>query len=86
MNEQIDASLNQIIGLTLEEYKNFKPQTVADKLALALIEDAFEEGGTRAIQIIAERSSGRATAKKDEVKGKGKLEEIMLNQKAAMKL
>jgi hypothetical protein len=65
MNELIDESLNKIIALSLEEFEKFEPVTVADRLALVLVTDAFDDegGGVRAIQLIADRAGGRAVAK-----------------------
>jgi hypothetical protein len=74
------VSLNKIIGLTLDEYKKFKPETVADKLALVLVKASFEEdGGVRAIQLIADRAGGRAVAK---IKSETKSELAELVRKA----
>lgn len=64
MDELIDEALKKILGLKLAEFKKYKPETVADSLAVALVKDALGEGGTRAISVIADRLGGRATPKK----------------------
>lgn len=75
MNELIDASLQKLIALTIEEYAAFTPATIADKLAKALVDDAFDEGGTKSIALIADRSAGRATQRRAQTQEKNSLAE-----------
>lgn len=66
MNFLIDESINELLKLSLEDFKKYNPETVADALAFELMKNAMGDGGIKAIQIIADRSSGRAvTVKKD---------------------
>lgn len=67
MNFLIDESINSLLRLSMEDFNTYKPETVADSLAYELMKNALADGGIRAIQIVADRSAGRAVATKKEI-------------------
>lgn len=66
MNFLIDESIKEILELGVDEFEKFVPKTVADALAIKLLKTALSEDGIKALQIVADRSSGRPTVAKVE--------------------
>lgn len=66
MNFLIDEAINKLLGLDLVDFKEFVPVTVAEALAFSLMKEALSSEGIKAIQIIADRSGGRAVGVKKE--------------------
>lgn len=66
MNEKVDEAISMIMDLSIKEYEEFKPSTVAENLALQLVHIALNDGGFRAIQLVTERTAGKVSVNKKE--------------------
>lgn len=68
MDRLIDSSISRMLEMGIKEAEGYEPKTIAEALAKKLISEAMKEEGIKAIQIIADRTSGKAAQVKEDNK------------------
>lgn len=78
MNEMIDAALARMMTMTEDELDSLDQAslTIADKIAISIIHEAFESGGS-AMKLLVERVGGTPIAKNINVIKSEKSESIV---------
>lgn len=60
--KEISHAIRHILTLDDDQLANYKPDTVAERLALVRIQQAIKKGGLFDAQYITDRAEGKATA------------------------
>lgn len=68
MDEKIDEAIKKLMDMKRVDFEAYDCETVAEALAYKLVESALGDGGIRAIQLITERTGGKAAINKKEKK------------------
>jgi|DEB19_MinimDraft_2_1074335.scaffolds.fasta_scaffold03586_5 hypothetical protein len=66
MEDVIDTALTKLLALPVDARDTFVPATVGEQVAMKLIKSALDDGDMRALQMIADRTGGRAKQRERE--------------------